>query len=83
MLHDPSKVIAVGHGQAFATVAAALGTEALPTGQRLRPVKVIDRDYEKYCNELLNGVWQYRAPHANRPTPPKRKWAWALQVAPA
>lgn len=46
---------------------------------RLVTVKVIDPAYELYCNLLLNPPWSHRAPHANRPTPPKRKWAWEVE----
>jgi len=80
MLHDQDR----DHEYLASLGAVTLDpTTHFPSGQRLRPVKVIDPDYEKYCNLLLNGAWRHRAPHANRPTPPKRKWAWALELAPA
>jgi hypothetical protein len=80
MLHDPR----VGANLVHSMDAAHLNAmPAMPQGQRLRPVKIVDPAYELYCNLLLNGVWAHRAPHANRPTPPKRKYAWALQLAPA
>lgn len=68
MLHDQSKDLVID--------TAAATTRRVPT-------KVIDKDYETYCNLLMNGAWRYRAPHANRPTPPKRKWAWGMRVVQA
>ena len=47
---------------------------------KLVPVKVSSRAYEQHLHQINGAPFKYRAPHANRPTPPRKKWVWGIQA---